>query len=378
MPKNPFILTEIPTAEAFCDREKELADLVSYAHSNTNTVLFSPRRYGKTSLVKRVQEQLRKERFLTAYCDLFGVTSVEEIAARITKALFVVTQKRETVFKKAVSLLTSFRPVLAVNDRGEMSVSVQPAYKQAGLDTLEDTMQGLENFVGRAEEPIHVVLDEFQEITEIEKSESIEGIMRSYVQKIQCSFVFVGSRRRILLDMFNNRNRPFFQSAINYELRPIPLEELTDYIVNHFKKEGKSISRSLAERSVEQLNRHPGYVQKFCFFLFENTASKVADENMAVAHQSLLANEKNYFESILQGLTNRQVALLTAIAKEPQGKLYSNDFIARHNLGSTGGVQKSLSLLVKRDLVEKNPDSRQWFVVDPVLGTWLFLESPIA
>ncbi|MBW2568924.1 MAG: hypothetical protein JRD93_13670 [Deltaproteobacteria bacterium] len=113
MKNNPFYLKEIPVDAPFCDREKELADLISYAKSNTNVVLFSPRRYGKTSLIKRVQSNLKSYGTLTAYCDLFGVTSVEEIAGRIAKSIYTITQKNESLFQKAINFITPFRPVLS-------------------------------------------------------------------------------------------------------------------------------------------------------------------------------------------------------------------------------------------------------------------------
>ena len=102
MEKNPFYLKEIPVDAPFCDREKELADLISYAKSNINVVLFSPRRYGKTSLTKRVQNSLKSDGTLTAYCDLFGVTSVEEIAGRIARSIYAVTHKNQGMFQKAI------------------------------------------------------------------------------------------------------------------------------------------------------------------------------------------------------------------------------------------------------------------------------------
>jgi len=371
MGKNPFRLNEIPVDGAFCDREKSSSDLISYANSNTHTVLFSPRRYGKTSLVRRVQHQLRKSGFLTVYCDLFGVTSIEDIAARITRAIFVVTQPQEGVFKKAVSFLTSFRPVMAITEKGDISVSVQPAFKKAGLGTLDETMAGLAKFVQKAGQSVHIVLDEFQEITEVESAVEIEGILRSHIQKMPCAFVFVGSRRRILIEMFNERKRPFFQSAVNYELKPLPLDALTEYIVTQFRQAGKTISFKQSEKISVMLNRHPGYVQKYCFFLFETVKSKVTSNNMADAFRVLFENEKNYFESILQGLSTKQTALLIAIAREPEGKIFSSEYMSRHNLGSTGGIQNSLSVLSNRDLIEKKPAAQSWSLVDPVLRSWI-------
>ena len=371
MNKNPFILNEIPVNRAFCNREEQLRDFISYADSNAKVVLFSPRRYGKTSLIKRVQHTLATKGFITIYCDLFGVTSIEEIAGRITRSIFEVTHSKETLFKKVITFIQSFRPVMAVNEKGEMSVSVQPAFKKAGLETLDETFRGLSQFINQINQPMHIVLDEFQELNEIKDSLAIEGILRSHIQQLPVSFVFIGSRRRLLLDMFNDRKRPFFQSAINYELKPLPLNELIDYIVSQFGDQHKKISKRQAEKIADLASQHPGYVQKLCFFLFEISEESVSDENILLAFGNLLSNEKPYFESVLQGLSNKQISLLIALAKEPEGRIYSTDFMSRHNLGSTGGIQNSISVLLRRDIIEQSSQEKTWFLVDPLFRHWL-------
>lgn len=371
MATNPFTLGEILTDQAFCDREKQLNDFLSFADSKTNAVLFSPRRFGKTSLMKRVQHQLRGKGYLTSYCDLFGVTSIEEIAGRITKSLFEITHRRKRLFKKAISFLTSFRPVMGVNDRGEIIVSVQPAFKRVGLDTLDETMKGLTEFIEKIDHPVHIVLDEFQELNEIDDSIAVEGILRSNIQHIPCAFVFVGSRRRLLLDMFNDRKRPFFQSAVNYELGPLPGEDSIEYIISQFSTGKKQVTADQASQIVKIVSHHPGYVQKLCFFLFNLCEKKVTRSDITKAYERLLLNEKPYFESIIQGLSTKQTALLLAIAKEPDGKIYSTDYMSRHNLGSTGGIQNSLSVLLRRDIIEQNPETKNWSNVDPVFKNWL-------
>ncbi len=371
MTANPFLLNEIPVNQSFCDREQQLSDFIAYAYSKTNAVLFSPRRFGKTSLIKRVQHQLNIEGFLTSYCDLFGVTSIEEIAGRITRSIFAVTQPKESLFKKAITYIQSFKPVMGMNEKGEISISVQAAFKKADLNTLEETMRGLCSLVKKIDQPLHIVFDEFQELNEVENSLAIEGILRSYIQQIPCSFVFVGSRRRLLLDMFNDRKRPFFQSAVNYSLNPLPIDDLVKYIVVQFKTGGKVISDKQADRLAAMIHQHPGYTQKLCFFLFEIAGKKVTSGNLIDAYETLLINEKYYFESILQGLSTKQTALLTAIAKEPDSKIYSADFMARHNLGSTGGTQNSLSVLVRQDIIEQSAFTKNWKMVDPILNAWL-------
>jgi hypothetical protein len=375
MKKNPFYLKEIPVDAPFCDREKELADLISYAKSNANVVLFSPRRYGKTSLIKRVQSSLKSYGTLTAYCDLFGVTSVEEIAGRIAKSIYTITQKNEGLFQKAVNFITSFRPVLSPSPEGGISVSVQTAFKTDGIKILEETMNSLERFVDDVDLDVHVALDEFQEITEVHNSIGIEGILRQYIQKIQCSFFFIGSRRRILLDIFNDRKRPFFQSALNYELKTLPGNDLIRFTIAQFKSAGKHISKEKASKISQLVSNHPYYMQKFCFFLYEEIDKEVTQKDIVEINQVVMESERIVFESILQGLTTKQIALLSALAREPTAKVYSASYMSQYNLGSTGGIQQSLDSLSKKDLIEKNHETGVWVVVDPVFKNWLIAMS---
>ena len=375
MKKNPFYLKEIPVDAPFCDREKELADLISYAKSNANVVLFSPRRYGKTSLTKRVQKSLNSHGTLTAYFDLFGVTSVEGIAGRIAKSIYTITQKNEGLFQKAINFITSFRPVLSPSPEGGISISVQTSFKTDGIKILEETMNSLEKFIDDVGLDVHVAFDEFQEITEVHNSIEIEGILRKYIQKIQCAFFFIGSRRRILLDIFNDRKRPFFQSALNYELQPLPYNDLICFIISQFKKAGKRISEENAAKISHLVSNHPYYMQKFCFFLYEEIDKEVTQKDIVTINQVVMESELVVFESILQGLTTKQITLLSALAREPTAKLYSASYMSQYNLGSTGGIQQSLDSLSKKDLIEKDYGTGVWTVVDPVFKTWLIKMS---
>lgn len=371
MEKNPFYLKEIPVDAPFCDREKELADLISYAKSNINVVLFSPRRYGKTSLTKRVQNSLKSDGMLTAYCDLFGVTSVEEIAGRIARSIYAVTHKNQGMFQKAIGFITSFRPVLSPSPEGGISVSVQTAFKTDGLKILEDTMESLEKFIIDVALPVHVAFDEFQEIAEVHNSIGIEGILRQYIQKIQCSFFFIGSRRRILLDIFNDRKRPFFQSSLNYELKPLPHKDMVLFITSEFKRAGKYINEEDASEICQLVSNHPYYMQKFCFFLYEEIDKKVKRKDIMEIKAVVVESERVVFESILQGLRTKQINILSALAKEPTAKVYSASYMARHNLRSTGGIQQGLNTLSKKDLIEKDYRTGVWSVVDPIFVCWL-------
>ena len=371
MMKNPFTLKEVPAGPAFCNREQEQTDLIKIAAAGQNVLLYSPRRYGKTSLIRKVQLQLESEGALTAYCDLFGVSSIEEIAGRIAKSIYTITRTNEGLFQKSIRFLTSFRPVLSPSHDGSVAVSVQPAYTSNPMDLLETTMASLAEFVQDVPNLVHIVLDEFQEICEIDNSIRIEGLLRQHIQRMQCGFVFVGSRRRILLEMFNNRKRPFFQSTINYELKTIPQNDLINFIVSQFAISGKTIGKSMAAEICKLIERHPYYAQKFCFFLFDRTDKKVTPQNISENFRLVLESEKDLFESILRRLTAKQIGILRAVAIEPTKSLFAADYMARHNLKSTGGIQRGLQVLTAEDLVERHTSENTWYVIDPLFRQWL-------
>ncbi|MDI7261421.1 MAG: ATP-binding protein [Thermodesulfobacteriota bacterium] len=371
---NPFYLQEVPVDAPFCDRNRELTELQSYAEAKANVVLFSPRRYGKTSLVKRIQNSLANKGAVTLFADFFGVASVDDVAFRLAKAVFVITHKKELLWKSALRAMKSFRPVLKPDPSGGVSLSVEPSTAgKGGLGLLDETMDSLREFVNTTKSLVHVALDEFQEIATLREALQVEGIMRTHIQQLQASHFFIGSRRRILLGIFNERQRPFFQSAINYPLNLLPSDELVQFIAGQFKKSQRKCTETVARRLASLTGYHPYYSQKLAFFVYE--LSKTVTED-AVDHgiERLILSERPVFEATLQGLSPHQRLLLQALAKEPTLKLLASGYIQKHGLGSVGGVQHSSRQLEELDLIEKDEEAGGWRLVDPILAVWLRMQ----
>ena len=344
---NPFIFKEIPIDYYFCNRTKELKELQAYAKAKANVVIYSPRRYGKTSLVKRVQSGLAEKKFITIFVDFFGVTSVEDIASRIAAAVFAVTRKNESIFNKALRFIKTFRPVFRPDETGNVGVRIEQAvFPQKALDLLEQTLTALEQFIKDTKENCHIALDEFQELLNLPEASQIEALLRTQFQKHPISYFFVGSRRHLLLKIFNDKNRPFFQSAINYALNPLPKDELTQFVFDLFKKHGKNCPQNIARSIVEHTHQHPYYTQKLAFFVFEFSSNTVELKNIEASFDELIKSERPVFESILQGLAPRQIALLRALAEEPTETILSAGYMKRHQLGSTGAMQGASKKLI--------------------------------
>lgn len=368
---NPFIFRELPTDAPFCDRQKELADLEGYAEGRANVVIFSPRRFGKTSLVRRVQQKLSEKGYVTLFADFFGVTSLEDVCARLARSVFEVTRREDSLFKKTIRLIQSFRPVLKPDIDGSISLTVEPtSQNKSGLDALEDILSSLKKFEEQVTQKIHFVLDEFQEIVTLKQSKQAEGILRSHIQRHSFSYFFVGSRRRVLLGIFNEEKRPFFQSAINYEIKSLPSDDLVSFLVKMFESGQKKCSEDCSKKIASLVSCHPYYTQKLSFLIYESAGEAIEEPDIQKGYHQLLQSEKPVFEAILQGLAPKQIALLQAISEEPSNSLFSIDYMKRHRLGSSGGIQGALKRLSLLDLIERK-ESKIWTVVDPIFGRWL-------
>lgn len=360
---NPFKIKLVTSDADFCNRTAEQKALTSHIKNRANVVLYSPRRFGKTSMMKRIQERLPEDKFICVYVDFFGVSSLEEMAERIAKGVYSVIHQNQSLLKKALSVLKSFRPVIQPDETG-VSISVEQAGTGlSGIKLLSRTMEELGALTRTLPQTLHIVFDEFQEIVEL-KNSALEGVLRSGIQEHDCSYFFIGSRRSLLLAMFTEAQRPFYQSAFLVELSPLPKDELSCFIVDKFTVSGKACPMDVAILLVEKVQQHPYYSQKLAYLVYESAEKSITTQHVEEGFQLLLQEENVVFEASLQGLAAQQIALFRAIANQPTKTLMSTSYMKSHNLKSLGGIQGAIRKLTNLDLIEKQDDT--WRVVDPV------------
>ena len=270
--------------------------------------------------------------------------------------------------------MKSFRPVLKPDPSGWVFLSVEPSGAvKSGLDLLQKTMNSLREFVTTTKSLVHVALDEFQEIVTLKEALQVEGIMRTQIQQQQASYFYIGSRRRILLGIFNERQHPFFQSAINYPLKLLSPDELAEFIVEQFKREQRRCTLAMAKKLSSLTGFHPYYSQKLAFFVYEHSKT-VTEETINIGLERLILSEKPVYDAIFQGLSSHQRLLLKALAKETTSKLLASGYIQKHGLGSVGGIQHSSKQLEELDLIEKDEETGRWHLVDPIFSIWLRMQ----
>lgn len=368
---NPFTL-RIAQDEDFCNREKETDDLLRYARGGNNVMLISPRRYGKSSLIKHVFNHLKEEDFLTVYVDLFPVSSEQHFISRFSIAVFKGIGSGvdpRSFIDKVASVFKRIVPGVEVKPDG-VSITSRFDYTISTDLLLDDLMEGIFAYVKKKGHKACIAMDEFQEITELPDSKKIEGILRSHIQTHKdISYFFIGSRRRILQDMFSNKNRPFYKSAYTYMLKEIPKEDFIPYIEQKFKNTGKVCQSAVADKIYDMVRGYPYYIQKLASVTWDITTKDCTVDTVLQAYGILLDIEATDFEGIWSGLSLIQKSVLRAIAKEPAATPYSREFLERHRL-SLGGTQRAIGVLLSKDLVEKDSENR-YRVTDPVLGVWL-------
>ena len=238
------------------------------------------------------------------------------------------------------------------------------------MELLEAIMKELQVFVNESDCLVNVVFDEFQEIVALPDAAKIEAIMRTHIQQYQASHFYVGSRRRLLQNMFNDEQRPFFHSSLNFQLPELPSKELVPFLVGLFAQGGKRLSAESALALVSLASCHPHYTIKLSFHVFEQSVAEVTDDDIFAGLRALLSDDHNLFDSWLGALPPRQRLLLRALAKEPTDKLMATDYGRKHDLGSSTGIAHSGKQLQNLDYIEEGKD-HIWRVVDPMFSRWL-------
>lgn len=371
MIRNPFVVSgQIPN-EYFCDRKHETAELMRLITNNVNVVLVSPRRLGKTGLIRHCYAQDGiKDNFYTFFVDILQTSSLQEFIYLLSKEIFnTLVPKGRRMVMKFVQTLKSF-----AGKFGFDSMSGYPTFNLQLGDIVhpELTLEEIFTYLSLADKPCIVAIDEFQQITDYPEN-NIEAVLRSYIQKSQnCTFIFSGSKRHIIQEMFMASARPFYNSAAFIELDVIDRQEYIDFICRMFDETGKRISPTEAGAVYDKVEGYTFYVQRICNEAFSYTAadSDCDRETIDRCIDNILAAYSSIYRQTLSEMSVRQKEVLYAVAHEGRAQsVTSTPFIRRHSLASASSVQSSLHALLKRDIVTKDGDTYR--VSDFFFMLWL-------
>jgi hypothetical protein len=370
--KNPFSKTVINDDEPLCNQKDLLSALMLEARSGNNNVLLAPRRSGKTSLAKRLARDYRTAGGLATIVDLDVVPSADVAADRIATALFAALSADRKIFQNLSKLVAAFVPVVTMNPDGSFSVSASPSgLVKNGIDRLVSVVASLDKISSQSKTPLLVVFDEFQDLALLKDSLQIEAALRSTIQHHKASYLFIGSRRKILRDMFESPKRAFYRGATVRELPFIRHDEFSTHLVALAKASGASWPREITDSIIDIVESHTYSVTAIAHALFELTAPDTPTSDNLERAITIAANgESSLFLSVYSGLTPQARILLEALAAEPTRHPMAGEYISRHNLSNAATVRKSLTALVNDDHIAADENG---FIVltDPLMKRWL-------
>lgn len=368
--ENPFIFGRAVKGQDFTDREEEIKELMFDLGSGQNVLIYSPRRYGKTSLIHEVLSNLRKKGVLTVYVDLFSATSKRKFADLYAAALAGGTETRLEAMIRIIREIVGITPKITLKPEGLPHVAVELGLRKLEADrVLENLYDAPQKIAEKRGESVVVVFDEFQEISGLD-GEDIERSMRTKIQHHdRVAYAFMGSKKHLLKQIFRSKARPFYKIAKDYPLGGISPEKFDEFITEKFVATGFKIEETAIIKVLGVTDGHPYYTQQLCHELWNLCLPKrEVDLNdvYAAVEKVFMLNSGEYIE-IWGALTGLQRAVLLAIARDG-GQAYSSEFIEKHDLGSPQNVQKALKALEKKELVGKN---ERWDITDVFFKEWL-------
>ena len=357
---NPFIITsKYVSKEYICDREKETVELVGNIRNWRNTVLVSQRRMGKSGLIGHVfsMPEISKE-YETFFIDIYDTTSLEDFVLLLGKEICERLQSRgEKFVEKFLMTVTSVVASFSADPiSGMPSIDLKPSATGSAGKSLEQIFKFMES----NSRPCIVAIDEFQQIADYSDGKKIIATLRKLVQNCQNTcFIFAGSNRRMMGQLFNTPSEPFFMSCTPLYLDAIALDKYTDFVKCHFKNSGKEIESKCIETVYNLFDGHTWYIQYVFNRIFEltDTGQTATAESIETAISNILDIFGHVFQEMLLRVSEKQKALLIAIAKENKVKnITGEQFISTYNLKTASAVQGALRPLIENETVTKEFD----------------------
>ena len=373
---NPFKFGGEVSGYRFYDRKEDAKKLHRrLADGSTNVVLYAPRRYGKTSLVLKVLEQLRTEDSISGLLfDMTKASSLERFCTEYANAVFALIGGRKELVHKVAEWLAHLHPTVSFGgDGGAPAVRFDYGERMSALSISEvlDLPEKLMHEFG--DRPLVVAFDEFQEVGEMSKEFPLENIFRSCIQSHRnVRYVFLGSKTHLLKRMFGDHARPFYKSALPMPLGKPPEAESVEFIVARFREEGLEISEADAGEIVRVSENIPYYLQAMSSLTYEKVSeakrNRVGPEDVVAAADELVGLNAGLYEEQMRNFSDAKCALVRALAEEPTAG-FDEGYRARHALPTYSTVHSALKDLVDDGTVEA--DDAGYRIGDPMLTRYV-------
>lgn len=367
---NPFVTNGYAGTEYFCDRVEETQRIIELLTNENNMALISPRRIGKTELIHHCFNQPEvKENYYTFVIDIYSTSSVSDLVNMFGKAIIdELRPKGRKAWELFLKIMSSLRSEISFDING------QPVWG-IGLGSLvnpEITLNEIFTYLNQADRPCLVAIDEFQQITNYSDNR-IEALLRTYIQRCtNAHFIFSGSHRHIMGEMFTSPARPFYQSVTLMNLKPLDVEKYREFAINKFEERGKRLDEAVVDILFSKFSGVTSYIQRVMNVLFLKTplgaicTPSMVDE--AINYNLDMASDT--YETLLRQMPEKQRNVLIAISAEGEARnVKSGAFAKKYHLPSPSSVNSALKGLLEKDFITQQGDA--YVVYDKLFDLWI-------
>ena len=370
--QNPFVYGQVVTGPAFTNRQKEKKQLADNIRNGIHTIIISPRRWGKSSLVAEVTNELeRKKIILPVKIDLSTIIDERDFFSRYAKAVLKISYtKADEILEFLKNAFKSIKPSIAIE-------SLDNSFSLGINFTHRDVEQGFEDILNlpqlvakKKNVRLLVTFDEFQNVANFNNPEIFQAQLRSVLQYHKnVSYVFFGSRKHMMEDIFHSKSAPFYNFGDVIWLKKISEEDFVPFLIEKFEATGKKISEDKVRTILRLMDYNPQYVQLLANKIWDNSERKITDKAIEEAVETVLMQYEDFFQNAFEDLTRHQKNFLFGLLKDQDETIFSSKFINRNELGSSANVERVKSALIKKDLIDFNDGTASF--IDPAFRLWL-------
>lgn len=370
MENKPFVFGVAASGDNFTDRENETARLLTNFRSGVNTVLISPRRWGKTSLVRKVCRLAQTDELKIVYLDIFSCRSDADFYDAFASAVLKQTStKVEEWMENIRQFLSRISPKISLgaDPAADFSFSLELTPKREDIDEI---LQLPEKIAEKKGCRIVVCIDEFQQIGEFKDSKTFQKRLRSVWQlQKHVSYCLFGSKKHLMNELFERKSLPFYKFGDAIYLQKIATADWVGYIRSRFEATEKSIPAELAEEICRRVDNHSSYVQQLAWLVWTRTGKEATRQELEAAFQDIIDQNTPLFEKQTESLTSFQMNFLRAIIDGVHSEFTTQEVMRKYQLGSSANVSIIKRALIKKELIEI--DKRKAVIPDPIMKVWL-------
>jgi hypothetical protein len=369
MNKGPFLFGIVAEGENFTNREIETERLVRNFENGLNTILISPRRWGKSSLVRHAAGLIKRKDIHFCFIDLFNIRSEEEFYETFSREVVKASSgKWQQLIKDIGKVFKQLVPKFGISPdpSGELTISLD--WEEVKKHPSE--ILNLAEAMCKARKIRMIIcLDEFQNISFYNDPNSFQKQLRAHWQHHQhVNYCLYGSRRHMLMEFFTKPSMPFYKFGDIITLGKIQVKYWIPFIQQRFHVTGKSIKLSLAQEIADAMKYHPYFVQQLSQEVWYNTSKICTENNIEEAKENLLQQYHFLFQREVDQLTVPQINFLRALV-EGEEKFTSLQSLKDYKLGSSGNVKRIREALENKELIDTITEKPE--ILDPLFELWL-------